>query len=313
MGVIDFTGMPKRNKAYAGANGKKISVLYDGEQYMLKFPSMAKKNPDMSYSNSCFSEYLGCRIFEIAGIPVQKTLLGTFTVNGTQKIVVACGDFTRPGIVLQDFASMKNQIIYSERNWYGTELSDILHTITAQTAIDAAQLLDRFWDMFIVDALIGNWDRHNGNWGFLYDAASDAVELAPIYDCGSCLYPQADDEIMRSVLTNKGDRDHRIYEIPTSAITLEGKKIRYFDFISSLRDEGCNRALRRIVPRIDMDKIRKLIYDTPFLSDLQRQFYLTMLVERKAKILDFALEKLEQAKDGPLPAKHKARKDRDAR
>ena len=40
--------------------------------------------------------------------------------------------------------------------------------------------------------------------------------------------PQADDEIMRSVLTNKGDRDHRIYEIPTSAITLEGKKIRYF-------------------------------------------------------------------------------------
>lgn len=72
MGVIDFTGMPKRNKAYAGANGKKISVLYDGEQYMLKFPSMAKKNPDMSYSNSCFSEYLGCQIFEIAGIPVQR-------------------------------------------------------------------------------------------------------------------------------------------------------------------------------------------------------------------------------------------------
>ena len=91
MGVIDFTGMPKRNKAYAGANGKKISVLYDGEQYMLKFPSMAKKNPDMSYSNSCFSEYLGCQIFEIAGIPVQKTLLGTFTVNGTEKIVVAWG------------------------------------------------------------------------------------------------------------------------------------------------------------------------------------------------------------------------------
>ena len=36
MGVIDFTDMQKRNKAYAGANGKKISVLYDGEQYMLK-------------------------------------------------------------------------------------------------------------------------------------------------------------------------------------------------------------------------------------------------------------------------------------
>ena len=48
MGVIDFTDMQKRNKAYAGANGKKISALYDGEQYMLKFPSMVNKNPDMS-------------------------------------------------------------------------------------------------------------------------------------------------------------------------------------------------------------------------------------------------------------------------
>lgn len=38
MPVIDFTQMPKRNKMYAGANGNKISVIYEGEQYMLKFP-----------------------------------------------------------------------------------------------------------------------------------------------------------------------------------------------------------------------------------------------------------------------------------
>ena len=73
MGAIDFTDMQRRNKAYAGANGKKISVLYDGEQYMLKFPSMAKKNPNISYSNSCFSEYLGCRIFEIWNSQENRT------------------------------------------------------------------------------------------------------------------------------------------------------------------------------------------------------------------------------------------------
>ena len=57
MGIIDFTDMQKRNKAYAGANGKKISVLYDGEQYMLKFPSMVKKNPDMSYGTPAQGQY----------------------------------------------------------------------------------------------------------------------------------------------------------------------------------------------------------------------------------------------------------------
>ncbi len=28
MTAIDFTDLPKRNKAYAGANGNKISVIY---------------------------------------------------------------------------------------------------------------------------------------------------------------------------------------------------------------------------------------------------------------------------------------------
>lgn len=264
MTAIDFTDLPKRNKAYAGANGNKISVIYKDEQYMLKFPSVPKKNKDMSYSNGCFSEYLGCQIYESIGIPVQKTLLDTFRVRGKEKIVVACRDFTNPGVVLQDFASLKNQMIDSERNGYGTELSDILYTFSEQTAVDETALSQRFWDMFIVDTLIGNWDRHNGNWGFLYNTMTDEMELAPVYDCGSSLYPQADDKIMTSVLANERERDFRIFEIPTSAVMINGKKIKYFDFISSLQNEDCNLALKRIVPRIDMAKIEGIIDGTPF-------------------------------------------------
>lgn len=293
MPVIDFTQLPRRNKMYAGANGSKISVMFEGEQYMLKFPSLATKNKDLSYSNSCFSEYLGCQIYESIGIPVQKTMLGIYTVKGKEKIVVACSDFTEPGIILQDFASLKNQMIDSERNGYGTELSDILFTFDEQNAIDRTTVMERFWDMFIVDALIGNWDRHNGNWGFLYDTRTDKMELAPVYDCGSSLYPQADVKIMESVLANESEMNYRVFEIPTSAIMLNGKKIKYFDFISSLQNEDCNRALKRIVPRIHMAEIRTLIMETPFISDLQKQFYLTMLEKRKERILDFSLAALK--------------------
>lgn len=296
MGVIDFTDLKKRKKTYAGANGNKISVIYEGEQYMLKFPPQAKLNKGMSYSNSCFSEYLGCQIYESIGIPVQKTLMGVYTVKGKQKIVVACGDFTEPGISLQDFASLKNRMIDSERQGYGTELIDILQTIDEQTLVDRDSLLERFWDMFIVDAFIGNWDRHNGNWGFLYDDRTDEITLAPVYDCGSCLYPQADEKIMKAVLSDPGERTHRIYNIPLSAIMQEGKKIKYFDYISSLQNEDCNRALKRIVPRIDMEKIKDIIDYTPFISDLQKEFYLMMLTERKEHILDFSLTALKEKK-----------------
>ena len=292
MKAVDFTDLPRRNKMYAGANGNKISVIYDNEQYMLKFPPVPSLNKDMSYSNSCFSEYLGCKIYESIGIPVQKTILGTYKVKGKEKIVVACGDFTKPGIVLQDFGSLKNQMIDSERRGYGTELNDVLQTFHEQTAIDSKVLEERFWDMFIVDAFIGNWDRHNGNWGFLYDTNTDEMQLAPVYDCGSSLYPQADEEIMKAVLSDKNELHYRVYQIPTSAILLNGKKIKYFDFISSLEYEECNQALLRIVPKIDLEKIKRIVEETPFISALQKGFYITMLSKRKEIILDYAYNKL---------------------
>lgn len=43
-----------------------------------------------------------------------------------------------------------------------------------------------------------------------------------------------------------------------------------------------------------MERIRKIVEDTPFISDLQRRFYLTMLEERKRLILDFSLAALEK-------------------
>ena len=290
--MIDFTGLPIRNKTYAGANGSKISVIYNDVLYMLKFPAVPSINKEMSYANGCISEYLGCHIFESVGIPVQNTLLGTYTKNGKQKIVVACRDFTAAGLVLQDFASLKNTIIDSVHNGYGTELSDIVKTLEEQTAIDPQKLTEWFWDMFIVDALIGNWDRHNGNWGFLYNTVTDAISLAPVYDCGSCLFPQADEKIMRKTLDDPADRQVRLSDRPLSGNKIHGQKIQYFKFISSLENMDCNKALKRILPRIDMDKIYIIVDETPFISDLQKEFYRTMLRERKERILDFSYHKL---------------------
>lgn len=292
--MIDFTNLPVKNKTYTGANGSKICVVYEGEAYMLKFPTPPSRNNKMSYTNGCASEYIGCHIFESIGIPVQKTLLGTYTKNGKEKVVVACKDFTSTGIVLQDFASLKNTIIDSEHNGYGTELSDIMCTIEEQTAANPYELKEWFWNIFIVDALIGNWDRHNGNWGFLYNTETDKMEIAPVYDCGSCLFPQADDIIMQDTLDSQEERNLRIYQIPLSGIKINGTKINYYDFIYSLENKDCNRALMRIHPKIDLAKINQIIDDTPYINALQKRFYKTMLKERKEKILDVSVEKLRK-------------------
>lgn len=289
---IDFTACEvNKFKAYGGANGNKINILYDGKGYMLKFPPIPKQSKNMSYTNSCISEYLSCHIYQMIGIKAQETLLGTYTDRkGKEKVVVACADFTEKGKRLLEFAQLKNTCVDSELNGYGTELSSIMEAIREQALIPQHELQDFFWDMFIVDAFLGNFDRHNGNWGILVDEEHKKAEIAPVYDCGFCLYPQLDVESMQIVLKDRNEINKRIFVFPSSAIEENGKKISYFDFISSLKNEDCNRALERIYERINMEQIDELIEETPFLTPMQKEFYRVILRERKNSILDYSME-----------------------
>lgn len=71
MELIDFR-KSKSNplRLYGGANGTKIGIKHNGENYMLKFPPKAKFNANLSYANSCISEYVACHIFKNLGIDV---------------------------------------------------------------------------------------------------------------------------------------------------------------------------------------------------------------------------------------------------
>lgn len=284
---IDFTNCKRIiGRAYNGANGKKIAVEYEGENYMLKFPPSGNKKPtELSYTNSSISEHIASSIFNMIGIKAQETKLGAFTVNGKEKIVCACKDFTATNKNLYDFCSIKNTVIDSEHNGTGTELSDVLETIEKQQFVNPKDLLKHFWNVFVVDALLGNFDRHNGNWGFLFDDETQTAEIAPVFDCGSCLLPQADEKVMKAILENEDELNARIFQFPTSAIKLNDRKINYYDFISSMEYEDCNKAILRIVPNIDIDLINAFIDNIIYISDLQKEFYKTYIKARYEKIL----------------------------
>ena len=189
------------------------------------------------------------------------------------KVVCACRDFTEKGYRLFDFCSIKNTILESDSGGSGTELEDILDTIEKQQYVEPTLLMKHFWNVFVADALLGNFDRHNGNWGFLYDDATGEACVAPVYDCGSCLLPQADQRIMEQVLENEDMMNARIYQFPTSAVKLDGRKINYYDFLMSAEEAECNAAIERMVPKIDLEQIGGFIDEVPYITDLQKTFY----------------------------------------
>lgn len=280
MNLVNFNQFQVRKKTYGGANGNKLSICIGDSLYMLKLPFHATKNKNLSYTNSCISEYLGSHIFNMIGIKAQETILGEYEYNGVKRISVACKDFEEDGYVIKDFASVKNQIIDSKSNGYGTDINEILETIEQQSLIDPVFLSNTFWEMFVIDALLGNWDRHNGNWGFLYNQGTDDIKIAPIFDCGSCLFPQIDDDIIDTIMKNKSQLNARIFNFPTSALLYNGKRINYYDFIQNHEFKECDNAIIRIKNKINFDDINLLIDDIPCISVKHKNF-LKLIIKKR--------------------------------
>ena len=95
----------------------------------------------------------------------------------------------------------------------------------------------------------------------------------------------------------------RIYQYPTSVIKQNNRKINYRDFLMTGEYDGCNEAVKRIVPRVNMDKIGAFIDEVPYLSELQRKFYKHYIKARYDLILvpafDLAVN-LEPGKTNPI-------------
>lgn len=290
--MIDFTNctcLPF--KAYNGANGKKIAILYNGTQYMLKFPPSGQGKPtELSYTNSCISEHIASSIFRMLGIEAQETMLGTFEVGGKTKLVCACKDFTAGGKELFDFCSIKNTVLDSDSNGSGTELDEVLDAMEKQQFVVPDRLMEHFWNVFVADALLGNFDRHNGNWGVLHDPNTGENRVAPVFDCGSCLLPQADEKTMMAVLENEEELHARIYRFPTSAIKWKGKKINYFDYLTGQPEADCVAALKRVVPKVSLEQISNFIDGVPYIAELQKAFYKKYVSARFELILQPAFE-----------------------
>ena len=279
----DYSKYEKTPVMFSGAE-KKFEIIIDGHRYIVKF----QKNSEVGLTYNYVSEYLGSHIFQSIGIPVQETFLGTY--DG--KNVVVMKNFLEPEDALVAFNGVGESSLERDKELYQYTYEDITAMLTENMkSTNVAETIERFWDMFIVDALIGNFDRHGGNWGFI--KRDNKYRIAPVYDNGSSLYPKLNtDEKIAEVLASQEEIDKRIYQFPTSHIKVKNKKSSYFEVISSLQFEACNDALKRIVPRIDLERINRIIDEIEEISELRKRFYKTMLQQRYEKILMYSYRML---------------------
>ncbi len=77
-----------------------------------------------------------------------------------------------------------------------------------------------------------------------------------------------------------------------SALKLGGNKIKYYEFINSLTNDDCNKALLMVYPRIDLKRIDDIIDGTVSICSIRKEFYKTIIKKRYEGILTPAYTKL---------------------
>lgn len=283
---MDFSKFERSNTFFGGSE-KKIGIIIGNDEYMLKF----QKNTPFGKRNNHISEYVGSHIFKMLGFDVQETCLGTY--KGEQ--VVACKNFVKDGYFFVPFNDVGESTLDEDREKYQYSYSDIMKMLYDNSKLtNVEETVNAFWEVYITDALLGNFDRHGANWGFL--KKDNKYTLAPIFDNGSSLFPAMTDENeMISIINSEEETQKRVFKFPTSQIKLNDKKSSYFDVINSLEFKECNKALICVYGRIDLDKINSFIdNDVIFITDTQKLFYKHMIKNRYEKILKESYKKLTE-------------------
>lgn len=248
--------LSERNGTYGGKAGSKESIVIDGEYWIVKYPQRTQGMRGMlvSYTTAPLSEYIGSHIYDILDIDVHKTELGTR--NG--KLVVACKDFCKAEGSLREIRTIKN--IYNEKLNKQLEaslspasdsrlvnLEDIMIHLDLNPVLQqVSDIKERFWEQMIVDALINNNDRNNGNWGVMYE--DGMYRLAPVFDNGAAFNNKLPDSKLSEYL---GDFAKFVQsaDMSKTVYALKGKQLMAKD-LTLIKEDGLYETAIKLIPLI---------------------------------------------------------------
>lgn len=332
---LDDCPVSDRNSSYGGNSGDKEGILIDGEPWLVKYPIDAAylhNTGGLTETLTPLSEYIGSHVYQILGYDTHETILGL----RDDKIVVACKDFCSEQSKLLEFRVLKNT-----HNKDLTEKLKLSHSLHSTGAAHLVNLMDlklhlafnpslqkinglkeRIWNCIIIDGLINNNDRNDGNWGIVRENGKD--RLAPVYDNGASFSPKVSDERLRSKLIKPMDMCNGV-----TIYSIDGETNLRFADLLKLNDQDIQEAIQRVVPRIkeklpDMvdfiEHIPHVYQGHEIISEIRQQEYAAELKVRTEKLLVPAYEnakemirqmQLENDKDTQISIMERLQKNRE--
>ena len=237
---------PKNNRTYDGAE-EKFGVTMGDKNYIVKIP----KHGD----TGAYSEYVASEFIRCCGFDAHKVEL----IEYNNSLSVMMEDFTTPDLNRRPFSSVVQSTLDTDPNPPEYTFSVVSKYPNISTAS-----VEKFWEMYFLDAILANRDRHQGNWGYLTDN-NTTIKMAPIYDNGASLFPS----VGKVIDSYKGPEDfeflaERSEEFPASMLRVEvspgvTRKSNYYRTIWNEEVPGIHEHRKKFIRKVHFSTVYKAI------------------------------------------------------
>lgn len=157
-------------------------------------------------------------------------------------------------------------------------------------------MLKHFWRMYILDAILGNRDRHRGNWGYI--DTGNGYEPAPLYDKEGSLFPDVERKMneYRDVIGTQYEEKfitERAEKFPASLFRVRidenrTRRSNYYEEIGNINSGVQLEVLNNVRKNVTLEKIVGMIQDIVSIEEIPdeyKRFYGLIVGTRYAHIM----------------------------
>lgn len=246
------------NRPTKGARVKRLlDDTYSQRLVFLKYCAVDKNNKRRK-STELASEKIACEIAKVIGYKCADIELAK---DQDGELCVLNYSFLKPDESLIEFASEASisQNGRDRKEKYTIQgIKRILDTVDEK-------LYSEFIGLQVFDALIGESDRHEENWGYIRTSKSSNIIFAPFYDNGDSLMHNINENRVEEYINDEAGFLRYIHKSKTKILDNNGHKIKHFQLIDHLISENpvFLRDELQKTKRLTDDIIKDIIYGIP--------------------------------------------------
>lgn len=274
-----ITDAVMNDKSYNGTTDK-FGITVCSKDYIVKF----SKDDELTV----FTEYIASNFIQHLGYSCHTVYIGKYKdefTDGFEDVSIML-DFTENFQELHSYKDTKQSSEDTDIADKHYTYDDVIYMINKHSKLNAdnkVRCIRQFWEMYVCDAILGNRDRHWGNWGYLIN--NGVYEPAPMYDNGSSLFPGVG-KVIDSFPSLDFMKD-RVYTFPASLLQIKKPdrtyRTNYREIIATTQNEILIDVIEKLKLKFSWQKIMQIAFS--IVNDLAvepriKEFWVEIIVMR---------------------------------